>query len=199
MTDLDKIGHGANYDGYGINENGIDYSIDDLGSEFFEYDEERQPTDGEYIPGQFANEVAEELAFQEELAKETAKNKRRRKTSISSAISKNTAIQDIIPIEIEMKKSEETVETEAKKEVKQSEESEAKTTKELDTKVLNGPGHAYKYYQAKTKTYGLTHDALKARLLAEKSNMAYDIVWAWYTDGVIDHILSQDEIQKYTA
>ena len=102
MADPDKIGHGANYDGYGIDENGIDYGVDDLDSEFYEYDEERPHTDDEYIPGQFTNEAADELAFQEELAqKEAARHKKRGKASISSINSKNTTIQDILPVEIE--------------------------------------------------------------------------------------------------
>ncbi|MBR2725361.1 hypothetical protein IKF28_02340 [Candidatus Saccharibacteria bacterium] len=59
----------------------------------------------------------------------------------------------------------------------------------------DGPGYAYKFWDAKTRTYGISKDIWAAKQI---SNGAYDPIWVWYKNGQIDHILSDDEIRRYT-
>lgn len=58
----------------------------------------------------------------------------------------------------------------------------------------NGAGYAFKFWQAATRTWGLTSDIWAAKQL---SNGVYDPIWVYYVDGNIDHILSGDEIRKF--
>ncbi len=58
----------------------------------------------------------------------------------------------------------------------------------------NGAGYAFKFWQAATRTWGLTSDVWAAKQI---SNGVYDPIWVWYEDGQIDHILSDDEIKKF--
>ena len=58
----------------------------------------------------------------------------------------------------------------------------------------NGAGYAFKFWQAETRTWGLTSDIWAAKQL---SNGVYTPIWVWYVKGKIDHILSNDEIKKY--
>ncbi len=59
----------------------------------------------------------------------------------------------------------------------------------------NGPGYAYKYWDYKTHTWGLKADLWAAK---QASNGMYVIVWAWYDNDVIHHLLSDEEIKQYT-
>ena len=58
----------------------------------------------------------------------------------------------------------------------------------------NGAGYAFKFWQAATRTWGLTSDVWAAKQI---SNGVYDPIWVWYENGQIDHILSDDEIKKF--
>ena len=58
----------------------------------------------------------------------------------------------------------------------------------------NGVGYAFKFWQAATRTWGLTSDVWAAKQI---SNGVYDPIWVWYENGQIDHILSDDEIIKF--
>ena len=77
-------------------------------------------------------------------------------------------------------------------------ETECRTVVE-ETKFVpfraNGPGRAYKYWDYKTKTYGLKSDLWAAK---QAGNGEYTPIWVWYVDGNIDHILDKEEIKKYT-
>ncbi len=57
----------------------------------------------------------------------------------------------------------------------------------------DGPGYAYRYWDAKTRTYGITKDIFAAKQI---SKGAYDPIWVWFKDGKIDHILSIEELRK---
>lgn len=59
----------------------------------------------------------------------------------------------------------------------------------------NGPGYAYKYWDHKTRTWGLKADLWAAK---QASNGMYTIVWVWYDNDVIHHFLSDEEIKQYT-
>lgn len=61
--------------------------------------------------------------------------------------------------------------------------------------LKNGPGYAYTYWDYKAKCWQLSSDIWAAK---QASNGTYSIVWVWYKDGVIDHLLSKEEIRKYT-
>ena len=78
---FEKIKNGANYDGYGIDENGVDKDKNDLDSRY--YEEKDVSTEEEYKPGQFASEVAEDIKFEKNLKK---LSEQRGKTSMKSAL-----------------------------------------------------------------------------------------------------------------
>lgn len=61
--------------------------------------------------------------------------------------------------------------------------------------LKNGPGYAYTYWDYEAECWQLTSNIWAAK---QASNDTYSIVWAWYKDGVIDHLLSKEEIKKYT-
>lgn len=72
----------------------------------------------------------------------------------------------------------------------------APASKDSDKKDSGKPGYAYRYWHAETRTYGLASDLWAAKRL---SGGVYDPIWVWYdSDGSIDHILSDDEIVRYT-
>lgn len=58
----------------------------------------------------------------------------------------------------------------------------------------NGAGLGYRYWDASSRTYGLTPDIWAAKQL---SNGIYEPIWVWYIDNRIDHILSKEELLKY--
>ena len=64
-----------------------------------------------------------------------------------------------------------------------------------DGEVYNGPGYAYLYWSAKYRRWGIKTDLWAAK---QAGNGVYEPIWVWYKDGKIDHILSEDEIKKYT-
>ena len=63
-----------------------------------------------------------------------------------------------------------------------------------DVSLKNGPGYAYTYWDYEAKCWQLASDIWAAK---QASNGTYSIVWVWYKDGVIDHLLSKEEIKKY--
>lgn len=65
MNNFEKVGHGANYDGYGVNDAGEDLNKDDLDSSY--YNEKEISNEEEYKPGQAAAEVASDISFEEHL------------------------------------------------------------------------------------------------------------------------------------
>ncbi len=75
----------------------------------------------------------------------------------------------------------------------QTQEAECKDAR-VASWVKNGPGYAYRYWDATTRTYGLTRDIWAAKQI---SNGLYDPIWVLYRDGEIDHLLDKDEIKKY--
>ena len=75
----------------------------------------------------------------------------------------------------------------------QTQETECKDAR-VASGVKNGPGYAYRYWDATTRTYGLTRDIWAAKQI---SNGLYDPVWVLYREGEIDHLLDKDEIKKY--
>lgn len=64
-----------------------------------------------------------------------------------------------------------------------------------DASWKNGPGYAYTYWDYEAGCWQLSSDIWAAK---QASNGTYSIVWVWYKDGVIDHLLSKEEIRKYT-
>lgn len=58
----------------------------------------------------------------------------------------------------------------------------------------NGAGYAYKYWDYKSRTWCLSVNIWAAK---QASNGVYTPVWVWYKNGVIDHILSEEELRKY--
>ena len=57
-------------------------------------------------------------------------------------------------------------------------------------------GKAYRYWHAESRTWRLSADIWAAK---QASNGLYDIVWVMYhPGGHIDHLLSEEEIQRYT-
>ena len=58
----------------------------------------------------------------------------------------------------------------------------------------DGPGQAYKYWDGKTRTYGVTANIWAAKQISKGD---YDIIWVWYRNDQIDHILSDEEIKRY--
>lgn len=63
-----------------------------------------------------------------------------------------------------------------------------------DASWRNGPGYAYTYWDYKAKCWQLSSDIWAAK---QASNGTYSIVWVYYKNGVIDHLLSDEEIKKY--
>ena len=63
-----------------------------------------------------------------------------------------------------------------------------------DASWKNGPGYAYTYWDYEAECWQLTSNIWAAK---QASNDTYSIVWAYYRNGVIDHILSDKEIKKY--
>lgn len=60
--------------------------------------------------------------------------------------------------------------------------------------VPDGPGHGYKYYDFEAQGFFITSDLWKAKQLGHG---VYDILWVWYKDGHIDHIMTGEELAKY--
>ena len=58
----------------------------------------------------------------------------------------------------------------------------------------NGPRKVYKYWDYESRTYRTTTDIWAAK---QASGGNYDPIWAWFKDGVIDHVLSNEEILRY--
>lgn len=58
----------------------------------------------------------------------------------------------------------------------------------------NGPAKAYKYWDYSSRQWLFTSNIFVADQL---SNGEWMPVWVWYTDGVIDHILTSEEVKKY--
>ena len=58
-----------------------------------------------------------------------------------------------------------------------------------------GPGYAFKYWNAQARIWGMKTDLWSAR---QAGNGIYSPVWVWYRpDGTVDHVLSIEEIEKY--
>ena len=84
---------------------------------------------------------------------------------------------------------------EAEKARKDAEAKKAKKAASITGSLgFNGPGYGYKYLQPLTGTYGLTSDIWKAK---QTSNGVYDPIWVWYSNGTIDHIMTDEELRKY--
>ena len=58
----------------------------------------------------------------------------------------------------------------------------------------DGPGKAYKYWNYRERFWMLTEDFWVARQLGGD---LWDIVWVWYQDGAIHHVMTEKEIQRY--
>lgn len=58
---------------------------------------------------------------------------------------------------------------------------------------FTGPGRAYRFWDFETRTYGLTSKAYAAKQIDKD----YAIVYVWYQDGCINHLLTKEEIKKY--
>lgn len=58
---------------------------------------------------------------------------------------------------------------------------------------FTGPSLAYKYWDWKNRTHGITPEVWKARQI----DMKYEGVYVWYVDGQIDHVLDNDELVRY--
>lgn len=58
----------------------------------------------------------------------------------------------------------------------------------------NGPGHVYKYWNWQKGKWQFTTDLWAAN---QAGNGVFDILWGWYQNGVLDHILSDEEIEQY--
>ncbi len=71
-------------------------------------------------------------------------------------------------------------------------ETEESSGKPCNRVAKSGPGYAFRYWDYKNKSYGLTSDIWKA-----KQKGSYAPIWVWYDDGQIDHILSNDELDEY--
>ena len=57
----------------------------------------------------------------------------------------------------------------------------------------DGPGKAYKYWHYKTRTWNFAADYWAAT----QNSDIWKVVWVWYKDGVIDHILTNEEIKEF--
>ncbi len=60
--------------------------------------------------------------------------------------------------------------------------------------LKNGPGYAYTYWDYEAGCRQLTSNIWAAK---QAGNGTYEIVWAYYRNDVIDHLLSKEEIKKY--
>ncbi|MDO4752971.1 MAG: hypothetical protein Q4A36_01930 [Candidatus Saccharibacteria bacterium] len=58
----------------------------------------------------------------------------------------------------------------------------------------DGVGKAYKYWDAETRTWGITSDYWAARQIGGD---IWSVIWVWYSDGQIDHLLSVEEMKRY--
>ena len=58
----------------------------------------------------------------------------------------------------------------------------------------DGVGKAYKYWDSDTRTWGITPDYWAARQIGGD---IWSVIWVWYSDGVIDHLLSAEEVHRY--
>ena len=92
-------------------------------------------------------------------------------------------------------------EAEAEAEAKAEAEAEAKAKAEAEAakvaRTFSDAGHpdrAYRYWSIKDRTWLITSDFWTAKQFGGDT---WQPIWAWYIDGKIDHILSQEEADKY--
>ena len=88
---------------------------------------------------------------------------------------------------------------EAEAEAKAEAEAEAKAKAEAEAAKrtfsdTGRPDRAYRYWSIKDRTWLITSDFWTAKQFGGDT---WQPIWAWYIDGKIDHILSQDEADKY--
>ena len=111
------------------------------------------------------------------------------------AAKKAAAAAEQAKADAEAKAAAEKAKADAEKAKADAEKAKADAEARLNAgKAWNGAGLGYEYYQPKTGTYGLTKDIWKARSI---SNGTYTPVWVWYVNGIIDHVLSDEEQEKY--
>ena len=61
--------------------------------------------------------------------------------------------------------------------------------------VLDGPGYAFKYWDAEKRLWFIKADIWAAK---QAGNGVYEPVWVWYEKGQIRRLLDADEIERYT-
>lgn len=60
--------------------------------------------------------------------------------------------------------------------------------------AYEGPGKAYKYWSYKTRSFKVTPDIWKAN---QASNGVWEVIWVWYHNGAVHHILDDEELELY--
>lgn len=60
--------------------------------------------------------------------------------------------------------------------------------------AYEGPGKAYKYWSYKTRSFKVTPDIWKAN---QASNGDWEVIWVWFHNGAIHHILDDEELELY--
>lgn len=63
-----------------------------------------------------------------------------------------------------------------------------------DSSAFNGPGKAYRYWDYQSRSYLLTTSIWRAN---QAGNGEWDVIWVWYKDGEIHHVLDNEELRKY--
>lgn len=83
---------------------------------------------------------------------------------------------------------------EAEAEAKAKAEAEAKTKVVRTFSDAGHPDRAYRYWSIKDRTWLITSDFWTAKQFGGDT---WQPIWAWYIDGKIDHVLSQEEADTY--
>ena len=60
--------------------------------------------------------------------------------------------------------------------------------------AYEGPGKAYKYWHYKSRSYKVTPDIWKAN---QAGNGVWEVIWVWYHNGAVHHILDDEELELY--
>lgn len=73
------------------------------------------------------------------------------------------------------------------------EERKVAILKSTDETHPDGPGKAYRYWDYAERMYILTTNFWVAR----QSSDLWDVLWVWYQNGAIHHVMTKKEMQRY--
>ena len=115
---------------------------------------------------------------------ETSSSQQKAGTDVSV---KETTVKETVPKKATTKSSTRAATVKAKQEPERA-------TVAVSVPRLNGPGKAYEYWDYKKRCWRHTTDIWVAN---QVSNGVWNVVWVWFDNGVIHHVLDVEEVQLY--